>query len=109
MPKLTLLDMTQRILSSMDADTVNSFSDTIESEQVAYVIRDVYYDLINNIEIPEHRKLITLTALGDTAKPSHMQIPDGIRRIDEVRYNTVKSGDTAKDYNRITWMEPEAF
>ena len=109
MPKLTLLDMTQRILSSMDADTVNSFSDTIESEQVAYVIRDVYYDLINNIEIPEHRKLITLTALGDTAKPSHMQIPDGIRRIDEVRYNTVKSGDTAKDYTRITWMEPEAF
>ena len=38
MPKLTLLDMTQRILSSMDADTVNSFSDTIESEQVAYLI-----------------------------------------------------------------------
>ena len=109
MPKLTLLDMTQRILSSMDADTVNSFSDTIESEQVAYVIRDVYYDIINNIEIPEHRKLITLTALGSTSTPTHMQIPDGVRRIEEVRYNQVKSGATAKDYNRIYFMEPEDF
>ena len=44
MPKLTLLDMVQRTLSSMDSDTVNSFDDTIESEQVAYIIRDVYFD-----------------------------------------------------------------
>ena len=68
MPKLTLLDMTQRILSSMDADAVNSYTDTIESEQVAYIVRDAYYDLINNIEIPEHRKLITLTALADVTR-----------------------------------------
>jgi hypothetical protein len=93
----------------MDADTVNSYSDTVESEQVAYIIRDVYYDVINDIEIPEHRKLITLTALADSDTPTHMQMPAGVRRIDEVRYNTVKSGDTAKDYNRVTWIEPQEF
>jgi len=109
MPKLTLLDMTQRILSSMDADGVNSYDDTIESEQVAWIIRDTYYDLINNIEIPEHRKLITLTALGDSSTPTHMLVPDGVRRIEEVRYNTVASGGTAKDYNVISWVEPEEF
>ena len=49
MPKLTLLDMTQRVLSSMDADSVNSYAETIESEQVAFIIRDAYYDLINDI------------------------------------------------------------
>ena len=109
MPKLTLLDMTQRILSSMDADAVNSFSDTIESEQVAYVIRDTYYDLINDIEIPEHRKLITLTALADVTTPSTMKIPDGIRRIDEVRYDVILSGDTTKAYELMTWVEPHQF
>ena len=81
MPKLTLLDMVQRTLSSMDSDTVNSFDDTIESEQVAYIVRDTYYDLINNIEIPEHRKLVTLTALGVTATPTHLKIPDGVKRL----------------------------
>lgn len=101
--------MTQRILSSMDGDAVNSISDTIESEQVAYIIRDSYYDLINNIEVPEHRKLVTLTALSDTDTPTHMQIPDGVRRITEVRYNTVVSGDTARDYTPIPFVEPETF
>ena len=109
MPKLTLLDMTQRVLSSMDADSVNSYAETIESEQVAFIIRDAYYDLINDIEIPEHRKLIALTALGDTAKPTTMLIPNGIHRIEEVRYNKIKSGDTDKDYEVIPNMEPNDF
>lgn len=101
--------MVQRTLSSMDSDTVNSFDDTIESEQVAYIVRDTYYDLINNIEIPEHRKLITLTALGAVATPSHMKIPAGIKRIEEVRYNKIKSGDSDKDYSIIPYIEPEEF
>jgi hypothetical protein len=109
MAKLTLLDMVQRILSSLDSDPVNSYTDTIESEQVAFIIRDTYADLINNIEIPEHRTLVTLTALADAATPTHMTIPAGIRRIDEVRYNKVKSGSTARDYERITYVEPEVF
>jgi hypothetical protein len=109
MSKLTLLDIVQRTLSSMDADTVNSFDDTVESEQVAYIVRDVYYDLINDIEIPEHRKLITLTALGAVATPTNMKIPDGVRRIEEVRYNTIKSGDSDKDYTIINYIEPQEF
>tara|TARA_R110002020_G_scaffold157819_4_gene340814 strand:- start:5205 stop:5978 length:774 start_codon:yes stop_codon:yes gene_type:complete len=109
MPKLTLLDMVQRTLSSMDSDMVNSFDDTIESEQVAYIIRDVYFDLINNIEIPEHRKLVTLTALGVTATPTHMKIPDGVKRLEEVRYNVIKSGGSDKDYSIISYVEPQVF
>ena len=109
MPKLTLLDMTQRILSSMDSDAVDSFSDTVESEQVAYIIRDTYYDLINNIEIPEHRKLVPLTALANTAKPSTMKVPENIRRIDEVRYDTILTGDSIKAYEVVSWVEPYQF
>lgn len=109
MPKLTLLDMTQRILSSMDSDPVDSHTDTIESESVAYVIRDTYYDLINNINVPEHRKLVTLTALADATQPTTMQIPAAVRRIEEVRYNTVASGDTAKAYSVMGYMEPQDF
>jgi hypothetical protein len=31
MPKLTILDMTQDILSDMESDEVNSINDTVES------------------------------------------------------------------------------
>ena len=51
MPKQTLLEMTQHILSSMDSDSVNSYAETIESEQVATVIKDAYFNLINNLDI----------------------------------------------------------
>lgn len=109
MPKLTLLDMTQRILSSMSADEVNSYDDNEESEAVAWIVRDTYYDIINNIEIPEHRKLITLTAHADVTTPTHMTVPDGVRRLEEMRYNTVKTGKTAKDYTVMYYCEPETF
>ena len=63
MPKLTLLDIVQRTLSSMDSDAVDSYTDTVESEEVAYIVRDTYYDMITNLQVPEHRKLVTLTEM----------------------------------------------
>jgi len=109
MAKLTLLDMVQRLLSSLDGDEVNSITDTAESEQVAFIVRDVYFDMINNIEIPEHRSLIALTAASDADFPTNMSIPVGVSRVDEVRYDKIKSGETQLDYQRILYVEPEVF
>tara|TARA_R110000796_G_scaffold168351_1_gene285302 strand:+ start:1329 stop:2123 length:795 start_codon:yes stop_codon:yes gene_type:complete len=109
MPKQTLLQMTQHILSSMDSDSVNSYAETIESEQVAFVIKDAYFNLINNLDIPEHYGIITLTALANTAQPTHMLIPDGVRSIQSIKYNVIKSGETRIQYDDIQYREPEHF
>jgi|TARA_R110000796_G_scaffold60619_2_gene140222 hypothetical protein len=109
MPKQTLLEITQHILSSMDSDSVNSFAETVESEQVAFVIKDAYFNMINNLDIPEHYGIITLTALGDTSQPTHMLIPDGVRSIQSVKYNVIKSGETRIQYDDLQYREPENF
>ena len=109
MPKLTLLDMTQRVLSSIEGDPVNGFADTDESEEVAYIIRDAYYDMVTNHNIPEHEGLITLTALADVTQPSTMQVPTAVSRIETVWYNKVDAGDTARDYQMVPYVEPSAF
>ena len=109
MPKMTLLEMTQHILSSMDSDSVNAYAETIESEQVAFVIKDAYYNLTNNLDIPEHSGIITLTALGDATQPTHMLIPDGVRDIRSVKYNIIASGETRVQYDDIQYREPEHF
>ena len=49
MAKMTLLEMTQNILSAMDSDAVNSIGDTVESLQVADVIVETYYELFANV------------------------------------------------------------
>ena len=38
--KRTLLEMTQDILSAIDADEVNSIDDTVEATQVATIIKN---------------------------------------------------------------------
>ena len=41
--KMTLLDITQSILSAMDSDYANSIGDTVEAEQVATIVKETYY------------------------------------------------------------------
>lgn len=110
MAKMTLLDMVQNILSAMDSDFVNSIGDTVESDQVTAIIKETYYDLINNVlTIPEHEEIISLTALASTARPTYFQFPDGVKKITSFRYNNATLTDTDLRYEDVDWMEPKDF
>lgn len=87
MARKTLLDMTQNILSAMDSDEVNSIGDTVESLQVAEVIRETYEYITVGIDIPGRSGIIQLDASGDTALPNHMTVPSDVERVEWVRYN----------------------
>ena len=99
MAKLSLLDMTQNILSSLESDVVNSIDDTVEAVQVAEFVREAYYDLMTQREWPFLRELSSLEGLGDTSRPTHMQMPESINKLYWVKYNK----------KEITWMEPDMF
>lgn len=91
--------MTQRILSAMDSDAVNSISDTVESMQVATVVRECYEDLATQRDWNFLRTLTTLTGLGDTVNPTKMQLPAGINKALWIKYNK-------KD---VTYLTPQEF
>lgn len=107
--KKPLLEMTQSILSDMDSDEVNGISDTVESLQVAGIIRDTYYYLISFNDFPEHKELFTLSGLGDTDRPTHMQIPSNVSRVDWLRYDVQTATDTKVRYRDITYLTQEDF
>lgn len=85
--------MTQMILSAMDSDEVNSISDTIESNQVALLLKGLYYDLANDLALPEHEGLIELTASGDNEKPVLMSVPSDVIRVSSISYDTRGAND----------------
>lgn len=87
MAKMSLLDMTQNILSAMDGDNVNSIDDTMEAQQVATIIQECYYDLMASREWPFLQGLTQLVGLGDTANPTKMQIPEGVNKVSWIKYN----------------------
>lgn len=110
MPKMTLLEMTQDILSAMVSDEVNSITDTEESLAVAKLIRRTYYDLISNKKIPEHKTLFSLTGLADATKPTIMKVPDDITVVDWVRYDKrVSAADTDVNFQAVNYCLPDAF
>jgi hypothetical protein len=84
--KYTLLEMTQEILSNMSSDEVNSIGDTSESLQVATIIRQKYFDIINRLELPDHYQMVQLNPSTTTAEPTLMYVPDGVQDIKWIKY-----------------------
>lgn len=87
MSRKTLLDMTQNILNAMDSDEVDSIGDTVESLQVAEVIRETYEYITVGLDIPGRAGIIKLDASGDVDLPNHMTVPADVERIEWIRYN----------------------
>lgn len=84
--KLTLLDMTQSILSDLNSDEVNSISDTTESLQVADMIKQSFFNIVARAELPEHNQLFQLTASTNPEQPVIMYRPDNVTKIVWVKY-----------------------
>jgi hypothetical protein len=97
--KRTLLEMVQSILSDMDSEGVNSISDSDEAQQIASVIKDVFYNITSARKVPEHDRLISLTALTDSAKPTHFLYPEHVRQIRLFEYNS----------REVCWKDPVDF
>ena len=107
MPKYTLLEMVQKILSDMDAEPVNSIGDTTESDQIASIIEDTFYVMITNRVIPEHNSFLKLTSLSDSNFPTHFKYPDDVNKVLKVWYDT--SEDGSFEYSTIRWKDPLDF
>ena len=104
--KRTLLEIVQSILNDMDSEAVNSISDTVEAEQVASVVEDTYYNIIAAREIPEHKQLLEITSLSDSARPTHFHYPTNVKEIEILQYNIGTSGANWSD---IKFVEPLDF
>jgi len=105
--KTTLLELVQSILSDMDSEAVNSISDSVEAQQVASVIEDTYYNIISNRDIPELKRIITLTSLSDSTRPTHFKYPKNVKQLEEIRYNIALSGGVT--YAVVPFIDPLEF
>lgn len=106
--KYTLLEMVQTILSSMDSDEVSSINDTVESQQVAKVIRTAYFDLINRAQAPEHfdlKKLVQTT----TATPVLMTVPDDVSQVEWIKYDSATATQTTVNMRMLDYLCLEDF
>lgn len=109
--KLTLLEIVQSVLSSMDSDPVNSISDTEEALQVAQVAEEVYFQLLNdNSKDWEFlKKVRQLEALSDPDKPNYLRLPTDVSEVYWIRYEVTDENDTFTKYRTLHYRSPEDF
>lgn len=110
MAKMSLLELVQDILSDMDSDDVNSIDDTVESAQVAQIVKATYQAMMSNRNWPHQKRLLQLTPSGDDSLPTHMTMQEEIKEMVGVKYNCAKLTDGARRlYQPIHWVEPDDF
>lgn len=107
--KLTVLDLVQNILSSLDSDEVNSISDTVESRQVAQVVKTAYFNIIARADLPEHTGLFTLDASLDPDQPVLMTKPENVRHIKWIKYDTRMEELLDPQFNYVTIVPLEQY
>tara|TARA_R110002020_G_scaffold133108_4_gene297059 strand:- start:14007 stop:14783 length:777 start_codon:yes stop_codon:yes gene_type:complete len=109
MAKMTLLEMTQNILSDMDSDEVNSITDTQEATQVAHIIKTSYYNIVDGTDYPFLYELFKMTASGTADRPTHMSLPEDIIDLKWVKYNNKKTAPAKDLFKEIQYKTPENF
>jgi hypothetical protein len=84
---MTLLEITQSVLASLDSDNVDDIAETLEAVQVALIVKEAYFDLVARREWGWLRDEFQLVGLGLTAYPTKMQIPANVNKIHWIKYN----------------------
>lgn len=109
MSKLSILDITQDILSDMNSDDVNTITATVESMQVAQIIKSTYEEMMSRKNWPHLQKLLQLTSSGTTARPTHASVPEAIKEVVSVSYNKQTSTQTAPRWKEVEYLYPDDF
>ena len=114
--KYTHLDLVQNILSAMNSDEVNNWNDSVESRQVAQVIRDTYYEIVARADLPEHYRFFSLDDSLDTSKPVLLYKPANVARMEWLDYNISHVGapfppslGPPVEYRRMKFYDIDTF
>lgn len=112
--KLTLLQIVQKTMEALNLDEINSISDSPDSEQIAQIAQDSYYELLNQADWPHTIRLEQLESVGDNTKPNYLRIPDEVTRIDDFKYDAtlVDSSSLPVDLieiKTVVWLSPVDF
>jgi hypothetical protein len=108
---MTLLEMTQNILSAMNSDDVNSITDTVESQQVAEEIRTTFRELYNNHDMGSFEGVINLQSPSDITRATTLLLPSNVQFVKWIKYIDFRtgSGDDNLVFKDVEYVEPEDF
>ena len=106
--RLTLLSVVQATLNDMDSDNVTAITDTEEAVQVASIAKDVFYSMVDEMQIPYNQRVIQLED-GPSGKPNYLKLPDSVKSVKWLKYDCSIDIADGIVYTDVTYLPPEEF
>lgn len=106
---MTLLDLVQKTMSSLDSFEVNSIDDNPEAMQVVVIAENVYNHITSQIDFPGHHGLFELNPSLDANKPVIMYRPYRIRTMEWIKYNRMSLIDPNPSWTEIHYLPLKQF
>ncbi len=106
--KYTLLELVQSIMQAIESDEVNSINDTPDSQQVAQIVKETYFELVSELDLPEHFSFIELNAT-DLNTPTIMTLPENVLSLSWIKYDNQTSDDDSPVYKDVKFQEMDDF
>ena len=107
--KKSLLAIVQDIMNDMDGDVVNSFADTEESMQAAYIVRSTFEELMTLRDAPHLRHMAPLNNVSDSSRPNYLKLPENVSRLEYVAYNQKKAVGDRDVMREVDYLHPDEF
>lgn len=107
--KYNLLEIVVDILNDMDGDFINSIDDTEEALQVAQIVKSTYQAMMSNRNWPHTARVINITPFANSLLPTHTTLPDNVKELISVYYDTKRNGETRLNYRQIKYLDPDDF
>lgn len=84
---MTLIELVQSLLASMESDEVDSINDTVEGYNVALLCRDVFYDACTDLALDEQDRTVHLVSAANINTPTLFTVPPNVTKLYWVKYN----------------------
>lgn len=107
--KYSLLDIVQDVLNDINGDEVNSIDDTVESTQVAFIIKSTYIAMMSSRNWAHMRKPIQLIPTTDLTQPTQVYLADEVKELAFINYDSRKVSEERPKYIEMKWRDPDDF
>lgn len=106
MAKMSRLEMVKSILSDMDSDEIAAIGDTVESEQVDSILKDVYNQTVAEYGVPEVYHLTSFITPTDWATSTSYKSNDVVVNSNRIYLCTFPhtSGTFTTDLTNGAWL-----
>jgi hypothetical protein len=106
---MTLLEMTQNVLSAMSSDEVSVSLTLLSLSKLLMKFALPFEIIYSNHDLATFEGLINLESPGDTTTPNVLLLPETIQSVKWIKYRDTTNTDDNTDFKDLIYLCPEDF